>query len=140
MAKGKELSNSEKELIIKHWKEGKSYRKIADILTMPFTTISSVIAKYKKVKTVENKSRSGAPRKISPKSMRKIQRKIQENPMTTRREIQEELKASGIIVTKRTISNELHRSQLRSCSPKKTPLLLKKHRDARLKFVCEHKN
>ena len=36
----KELANLQKELIVKLWKEGKSYRKISDNLNIPFTTIS----------------------------------------------------------------------------------------------------
>ncbi|KAA2236069.1 hypothetical protein F0L68_41810 [Solihabitans fulvus] len=43
-------------------------------------------------------------------------------------------------VNKRTISNELHRQELISRTPRKTPLLMKRHRDARLKFVKEHKD
>ena len=45
----------------------------------------------------------------------------------------------AVTVTKRTISNEMLRNGLKSRTPKKTPLLLKRNRDARLKFVRQHK-
>ena len=59
--------------------------------------------------------------------------------MLTREELQEYLRSSGCSVTKWTISNELLRNGLESRRPKKTPLLLKRYRDARLKFVRRHK-
>ena len=49
-------------------------------------------------------------------------------------ELQEDLCSSGYSVTKGTISNEMLRNGLSSRRPKKTPLQLKQHRDARLKF------
>ena len=56
-----------------------------------------------------------------------------------REELQEDLRSSGCSVTKRTIGNEMLRNGLKSRRPKKTLLLLKRHRDARLKFVRQHK-
>ena len=58
--------------------------------------------------------------------------------MVTREELREDLFSSGCSVTKRTITNETLRKSLKSRKPKKT-LLLKRHRDARLKFVRQHK-
>lgn len=140
MAKGKELTSSQKQLILSRWKEGESYRKIASHLNVPFSTVASFIGRFKTRDSVENQRRSGAPRKISARSVRLLGRKIQENPQITRGELQSHLSASGIQVTKRTISNELHRNELKSRTPRKTPLLMKRHRDARLKFVKEHKD
>ena len=59
--------------------------------------------------------------------------------MVTREELQEDLRSSGCSVTKRTISNEMLRNGLKSRRPKKTLFLLKQHRDARSKFVRQHK-
>ena len=57
--------------------------------------------------------------------------------MVTRQELQDDLFSSGICFTKRTKCNEIHRNNLKSRSSWKTPLLLKRHREARLKFVRE---
>ena len=65
MARGKELSNSQKKLIVKIWKDGDCYRNISSNLNIPFSTISSFIARFKRFNTVENKKRTGDPRKIS---------------------------------------------------------------------------
>ena len=59
--------------------------------------------------------------------------------MVTREELREDLRSSGCGIIKRTISNEMLRNRLKSRKPKKTPLLLKRHRDARLKFVRQYK-
>ena len=59
--------------------------------------------------------------------------------MVTREERLEDLRSSGCSVTKRAISNEMLRDGLKSWRPKKIPLLLKRHRDARLKFIRPHK-
>ncbi len=55
MVRGKELSNSQKVLIVKLWKDGESYRNISNNLNIPFTTISSFIARFKRRNTVESK-------------------------------------------------------------------------------------
>ena len=61
------------------------------------------------------------------------------NPMVTREELQEDMRPSGCSVTKGIISNEIRRNGLKSRRPKKTPVLLKRQRDARFKFVRQEK-
>ena len=139
MARGKELSNSQKTLIVKLWKDGESYRNISSNPNNPFTTITSFIARFKRLNTVENKKKTGAPGKVSPRLSRKLGRLINQNSMVTREELPENLGSSGCSVTKRTRSNEMQRNCLKSRRPKKTPLLLKRHRGARLKFLRQHK-
>ena len=46
----KELSNSQKALIVKLWKDGENYRNISSNVNIPFTTISSFIATQLKTK------------------------------------------------------------------------------------------
>ena len=138
MERGKELSNSQKALIVKLWKDGESYKNILSNLNIPFST-SSFIARFKRRNTVENKKRTGPPRMISTRLSRKLGRLIKQNPIVMREELQEDLRSSGWSVTKPTISNEMLRNGLKSRKPKKTPLLLKRHRDARLKFIRQPK-
>ena len=81
MTRGKELSNSQEVLMVKLWKDGESYRNISSNLNIPFTMISSFIARFKRCNTVENKKRTGIPRKISPRLSRKLGCLISQNPM-----------------------------------------------------------
>ena len=91
MARGKELSNSQKTLIVKLWKDGESYRNMSSNLNIPFTMISSFIARFKRRNIVENKKRTGGPRKISPWLSRKLVHLINQNPMVMHEELQEDL-------------------------------------------------
>jgi len=57
--KSKELSTETKELIVQLYrkKERKSY--ISDLLDIPWSTIDSVVKKYRSTGTVENQRRKG---------------------------------------------------------------------------------
>ena len=59
--------------------------------------------------------------------------------MITCEELREGMRSPECCVTKQTISNEILRNGLKPWRPKKTPLLLKQHRDARLKFIRQYK-
>ena len=67
-----------------------------------------------------------------------MMRKVRDQPSTTQEELVNDLKAVGTTVTKRTISNTLHREGLKSCCTRKVPLLKKAHVQAHLKFAKEH--
>ena len=66
-----------------------------------------------------------------------MMRKVKDQPSTTQEELVNDLKAVGTTVTKRTISNTLHREGLKSCCACKVPMLKKAHVQARLKFAKE---
>ena len=107
------------------------YKKISKQLGEKLTTVGAIIRKWKKHKVTANLPRSGAPRKISPRGISMMMRKVRDQPSTTQEELVNDLKAVGTTVTKRTISNTLHREGL-------LPLLKKAHVQARLKFAKEH--
>ena len=69
-----------------------------------------------------------------------MMRKVRDQPSTTQEELVNDLKAVGTTVTKRTISNTLHREGLKSCCALQAlqPLLKKAHAQACLKFAKEH--
>ena len=117
------------------------YKKISKQLGEKLTTVGAIIRKWKKHKVTANLPRSGAPRKISPRGISMMMRKVRDQASTTQEELvyfSADLKAVGTTVTKRTISNTLHREGLKSCCARKVPLLKKAHAQARLKFAKEH--
>ncbi|KAF2354891.1 Transposase Tc1-like [Trinorchestia longiramus] len=61
-------------------------------------------------------------------------------PQTTRDELKDDLKASGIEASKHTISRALRHEGLCSRTPHRTPLLQKRHIKARLKFANDQLN
>ena len=62
---------------------------MSDNLNIKFTTISSFIARYTKLKTFEKQRRTAAPGKIYFRSSRKLMRKIKQNPVVTLQELQD---------------------------------------------------
>ncbi len=63
-----------------------------------------------------------------------IMRTVRNQPRTTQEDLVNDLKAAGIIVTKKTI-NTLRCEGLKSYSTRKVPLLKKAHVQAHLKFA-----
>jgi len=140
MKQGKNHSNGVRELIIKKHKEGFGYRNISNVLNIPVSTIGAIVRKWKKCGSTHDLQRTGRPLKISPRSSKWIARKVQQNPFTTRGELQKDLEKAGTSVSKDTISRNLNSKGLHSRSPRKTPLLKKSHVNARLKFVEKYQD
>ena len=134
----KELSEDIRDKIVDLHKAGMCYKKISKQLGEKLTTVGAIIRKWKKHKVTANLPRSGAPRKILPRGISMMMRKVRDQPSTAQEELVNDLKTVGTTVTKRTISNTLHREVLKSCSAHKVPLLKKAHVQARLKFAKEH--
>ena len=95
-------------------KAGMGYKKISKQLGEKLT-VGAIIRKWKKHKVTANLPQSGAPRKTSPCGISMMMRKVRDQPSTTQKELVNDLKAVGTTVTKRTISNTLHREGLKSC-------------------------
>lgn len=127
-------------MIIKLYQEGKGYRKIAQQVNLSISTVGAVVRKWKRCNTIENIQRSGRPRKLSEASERFIARNVLKQPFITRREIQKDLKNAGIEVSKDTIKRSLNRTGLHSRSPRKIPLLKRKHVQDRLNFAKKYIN
>ena len=135
MPKQRELSNDVKDRIISAYEENRSYRKISKDLNISVSTVGYIIKKWITNGSHENRPRSGAPRKISQKALRKMVRRVKNEPFVTRKDLQKDLSEAGIQVCKRTISSELHSQHLKSRSPRKTPMLKKCHLKFRLEFA-----
>ena len=137
MGKTKELSKDIRDKIVDLHKAGIGYKKISKQLGEKLTTVGAIIRKWKKHKVSANLPWSGIPCNILPPGI-SMMRKVRDQPRTTQEELVNDLKAVGTAVTKRTISNTLHREGLKSCWARKVPLLKKAHVRARLKFAKEH--
>ena len=90
------------------------YKKISKQLGEKLTTVGAIIRKWNKHKVTTNLPWSGAPRKISPRGISMMMRKVRDQPSTTQEELLNDLKAVRTTVTKRTISNTLQREGLKS--------------------------
>ena len=134
MGKTKELSKDIRDKIVDLHKAGMGYKKISKQLGEKLTTVGAIIGKWRKHKVTANLPRSGAPRKISPRGISIMMRKVRDQPSTTQEELGNDLKVVGTTVTKRTISNTLHHEGFKSCCVHEVPLLKKAQVQTRLKF------
>ncbi|KAI4877103.1 hypothetical protein NFI96_026455 [Prochilodus magdalenae] len=119
-------------------KAGKGYGAISKQLGEERSTVGAIIRKWKKLNMTVNLPRTGAPRKISPRGVSMILRKVRNQPRTTREELVNDLKRAGTTVSKVTVGNTLRRHSLKSCMARKVPLLKSAHVQARLKFAHDH--
>ncbi|KAF2353487.1 Transposase Tc1-like [Trinorchestia longiramus] len=76
-----------------------------------------------RLNTTLSKPRTGRPRKINDRAARTLVRTVVQRPQTTREELKDNLKASGIEASKHTINRALRCEDLCSCTPHRTPLL-----------------
>lgn len=140
MGRGKDVSQDLRKRIVELHTEGMGYRKISAQLCLPIASVGTIIRKWKTLNTTVSAPRTGRPRKINERTARKLVRSVVQRPQTTREELKDELKTSGIDVCNHTISRALRREGLRSRTPRKTPLLCKRHVQARLKYANDHLN
>ena len=134
MARVKELSNSQKALFVKLWRDRGSNRNILSNLNIPFTTIYSFIARFKRRNTVDNKKKN----RCSNNDFTKITKKIRTPDLPKCKGYA--WRATGRFAFIRMKCNQTNNKwwSLKSRRQKKTPLLLKRHRDPRLKFLRQH--
>ena len=123
MVKTKELSKEIRDKIVDLHKAGMGYKKISKQLGEKLTTVGAIIRKWKKHKVTANLPWSGG--KILPRWISMMMKKVRYQPGTTQEELVNDLKAVGTTVTKRTISNTLHREGLKSSCAHKVPLMKK---------------
>ena len=140
MGKSKEISQDLRKRIIDLHNEGMGYRKISAQLCIPVASVGTIIRKYKTLNTTLIAPRTGRPRKINDRAARKLVRIVGQRSRTTREELKNDLKTSGIEVSNHTISRALRREGVRSRTPRKTPLLQRRHVQARLKYANDHLN
>ncbi|KAI4889951.1 hypothetical protein NFI96_007815, partial [Prochilodus magdalenae] len=138
MAKTKELSKDTRDKLVDLHKPGKGYGATAKQLGEKRSTVGAIIRKWKKLNMPVCRPRTGAPRKISPRGVSMILRKVRNQHKTTREELVNDLKRAGTTVSKVTVGNTLRRHSLKSGMARKVPLLKSAHVQARLKFAHDH--
>lgn len=138
MGRAKELSKDLRIRIIRRYKSGNGYKKIANALRLPVSTVQTLIKKWKTTGSVKPKPRSGRPRKLSDKTVRKITRDVQKNPQTTSSDLQASLQEAGVQVSTSTIRRQLNSSGLHGRIARKKPLLRAQHKKARLEYAKKH--
>ncbi|XP_061386340.1 uncharacterized protein LOC133321260 [Musca vetustissima] len=131
MGRGKHCSAEKRELIRKLISEGKSYREVGRLLECSNKMIRNAIQFKEKPET------RGRKRVISYLLTKRLFRQAKKEPFKPATELKKEL---NIPATVQTVRHYLRINGLKSCSPRKVPLLSAKHVAKRITFAKEHSN
>jgi len=130
-----------RERVIKFSENGKCSREIASLLSIGKSTVNDIIARYRAGYGLEDRPRSGRPRKTSKKVDRVIKRKSTADVRKTAAQIVRELQDENLAdVSRSTVTRRLHDVRLFGRIGIRKPLISKKNRKARLQFAKIHKN
>ncbi|KAH8270914.1 hypothetical protein KR026_004632 [Drosophila bipectinata] len=128
----------QRELVLKHFKDGKTQRAIAEIVCLSPSTVQCIIQRFVRENRVADKGRI-APNKIfDDHEERRIVRKVKENPKLSAPKIAAEVEEEmGKKCCPDTIRNVLHKHHLNGRVARKKPFISKKNMIERVKFVKE---
>lgn len=139
--KRKEYPVAFRESVVDALRKGRSQAQTARDFNISRQLVSLWNRKYKINLHVENKPRSGRPRKTTAKQDRLIIRKSKADPKLTSMAIHTDLKENhGIQVHVSTVKRRLAEAGLHGRRPSKKPLISAKNRKARLAFARKHKD
>ncbi|XP_018614451.2 uncharacterized protein LOC108938391 [Scleropages formosus] len=110
--KTKELSEQLRDKIVEGHKSGDGCRIISETLSIPLSTVRSVINKWKVHHTTQTLPRPGRPSKLNNQARRKLVLDVTVKPTVTLKELQKSIAETGKNVSKSTISRALHNAGL----------------------------
>lgn len=109
MGRSKELTEFERGTVIGCHRCNKSVREISSLLDIPRSTVSGIIAKWKRLGTTATQPRSGRPRKVTERGRRVLRRIVRKSRQSSADSITAEFQtSSGINISTKTVRRELH--------------------------------
>lgn len=137
--KGKNTPLNLRKLVIIHYKNGKKYKEIAEMLNIKQNTIGDIVRRYKNEGRIEFKKQTGQPKKLTEMEERNIVRKIKVNPRLSApkivAEVKTELKKS---ISESTVRRIIKREGYNGRVARKKPFVNLVNRRNRLNFAKEH--
>lgn len=138
---GPRTTIEQREIVITHFKNGHSRRKIAEMVCLSDSTVQHIITRFVRENRTHDKGRK-APNKIfNPTDERYIVRKIRENPKLSAPKIANEVEAElGKSCHPETIRRVLREHDFNGRIARKKPFISAKNQKCRLKFAVDHLN
>jgi transposase len=124
--------------VVEKYRSGLGYKKISETLTIPQSTIKSIIKKWKEYGTTTNLPREDRPPKLTDQARRALIRGATKRPMITLKEMQSSPAEIGVFVHLTTLSCTLHRAGLYGRVARRKPLLKKINKQTRLVIAKRH--
>lgn len=136
---GRRTTIEQRELVINHFKNGQSVRKIADHVKLSASTVQHIIERFVHENRVENKGRN-APNKIFNEwDERYIIRKIKENPKLSAPKLASEVQLGlGKSCCAETVRRVLRDNDFNGRVARKKPFISQKNTQSRFAFAKEH--
>ncbi|GBN90007.1 hypothetical protein AVEN_15763-1 [Araneus ventricosus] len=136
MARNKDISVDVRNLVIIHWKTGKSVRCIRQFLKFSKSTVFNIIRRFKKTNSAGTKQRSGRLRAFSEREERWIVRQAHINPKTSAVKLSLKCKSRfRKSVIPETVRNILKTHKYHGRVPRRKPYISKANRKSRLAFA-----
>ena len=133
----KELSKDLRDKVVERHRSGDGENNILKALNISWSTVKTIIKKWKAYGTIKTLPRSGRPSKLDDQARRKLIREATKRPMATLKELQPFMEKTGHFVHV-TISQALHKSDLHGRVARKKPLLKKAYLESRLRCAKKH--
>ncbi len=139
MGRGINIPTDERAKMVTMHELGYSFSKNGEKVHRNKVSVYNVIKNYKKTGSVHPKLRGGSKRKTTPREDRKIINLAVQNRRATLEGLGNTVRNQyKINVCDKTVKRRLHEAKLYGRAARKKPLLMKRHRVARLKW-CQAK-
>lgn len=128
-----------RELVIKYHKEGKTLREIGGVINRSHNTVKKIIDKKQKYGKLENRPKSGRPRRLNVAEIRSVVRSVKINPSESAIKLSKNIsQTSGKPVSASTIRRALYANGLYGRVPRKKPHISKTNQIKRLNFAKKY--
>ena len=135
----RKLSNFDRARAVAWFQDGGTKREVARRLQVSISVIVRLIQCYIATGRVQERRRSGRPKKTNPREDRLIERQALQTRAASSSIIRRHVRvAANINISQQTIRNRLHGFYLRSRRPAVRPRLAPAHRAARRTFCRRH--
>lgn len=138
---GRRTSIEKRELVITHYKNGKSQKKIAEIVDLSISTVQYIIQRFVRENRVVDKARD-APNKIFREAdERWILRKIKKEPTISAPTLTKEVETVlGKSCNPETIRRILRKADFHGRTARNKPFVSERNKKSRLQFAESHVN
>ena len=129
----KELSKDLRDKVVERHRSGDGYKHISKALNIPWSTVKTIIKKWKTYGITNTLPRSGCSSKLDDQARRRLIRKATKRPMALLKELHAFMAKNGHCVHVTAIYQALHKSGLYGNGARRKPLLKKAYLESHLR-------
>lgn len=139
LRKRKQPSMGEKSNVVLLHEQGKSIRKISDMLKISRSTVDRIIQKHKSKQSLENRPKSGRNKKLTDKDVTYLARIVRKDPFISCPKLAHHMETTtGKSISRMTVSRALRSVGIGSFVPRKKPFISKINQTKRLEYAKKY--